>query len=279
MTARGIATLLAIAAALLAFAAPAAAQKDPCAPVRAQLLFDGKMQQQQQQQQQMQQQQVQQKALSSDLLFGGADTMLCLVEVLDGLKEKVREPELSFETSDLLLRASGAIRSILATQGQAAIREFRTHDDPDTISVLAFAARSADPGLRINATLVLADVIDNSTVCVPIDHLYDPSLLKSPGGESGRINLMGVVSVVAPWAYRENFDNIARLVGKLDGEIDPKGTKQAHDVLTNLEARLAFQKKGQAVSNMGQPLPPRERDCSRYVPLWANAGDAKNLVY
>ena len=85
-------------------------------------------------------------------------------------------PAIDDQTRGQLVRVTGAVRSILSTQGNSAIRSFRHFDSPETTIALAFAARSEDPNLRINATLILADVIDNSTVCVPIDHLYDPGL-------------------------------------------------------------------------------------------------------
>lgn len=262
-----LARLVVLGAMLAGATASARAQSaELCEPIRQQLLFPDLKG-------------MQQRALASDLLFGEVDTILCLVEILNGLKERVQSVQLDNETGDQLLRISGAIRSVLSTRGPSAIREFRRHDDPATASVLAFAARSPDPGLRINATLVLADVIDNSTVCVPIDHLYDPALLTSAGGESGRINLMGVVSVVAPWAYKENYANISRLTTKLRRDIGARGrAPQTEEVLTNLENRLAFQSKASKDPNMFRDLPGDERACAAYVPIWANA-DGRNLVY
>jgi hypothetical protein len=64
------------------------------------------------------------------------------------------------------------------------------------------------------STLILANVIDNTTVCVPIDHLYDPSI-----SINGRANLLSVVSVVAPWAYRQKYDNISKVQARISSTI------------------------------------------------------------
>jgi hypothetical protein len=253
--------LLALAAGMTLATAKVQAQSgDLCGAIREQLLFSDRLQKEQTQQS---------RHLSGDLLFGSSGTLRCLIEML-------REPGINVTSTDIdpiqghwLLRITGAIRSILTTRGTTAIREFRAVDDIATTSVLAFAARSADAGLRINATLVLADVIDDSTVCVPIDHLYDPSLTSSEGGASGRINLIGVVSVVAPWAYRPNFQNIERLLEKLNADVKGQDVAQTKEVIANLQERLDYQKKTQKVPNMNSDLPFDQQDCKLYRPMWA----------
>lgn len=254
--------LLALAAGMALAPAKAQAQGgDLCGAVREQLLFSDAQQKEQMQQN---------RSLSGDLLFGSSGTMRCLIEML-------REPGISVTSTEIdpiqghwLLRITGAIRSILTTRGTSAIREFRAVDDLATTSVLAFAARSADAGLRVNATLVLADVIDDSTVCVPIDHLYDPSLTSSEGGASGRVNLIGVVSVVAPWAYRPTYQNIERLLERLNADVKGQAdVAQTREVIANLKARLDFQKTSQKAPNMQSDLPFDQQDCVRYRPIWA----------
>lgn len=254
--------LLALAAGMALAPAKAQAQGgDLCGAVREQLLFSDAQQKEQMQQN---------RSLSGDLLFGSSGTMRCLIEML-------REPGISVTSTEIdpiqghwLLRITGAIRSILTTRGTSAIREFRAVDDLATTSVLAFAARSADAGLRVNATLVLADVTDDSTVCVPIDHLYDPALVASKDGEKARRNLIGVVSVVAPWAYRPTYQNIERLLERLNADVKGQAdVAQTREVIANLKARLDFQKTSQKVPNMQSELPFDQRDCLLYKPIWA----------
>lgn len=252
-------TLLALAAAMTLSQTKAWAQGgDLCGAIREQLLFANPSEQTQQK-----------RLLSGDYLFGTSGTIPCLVELLRDPGSSVDSAEIDSRKADRLLRITGAIRSILTTRGTTAIREFRAVDDLATTSVLAFAARSSDAGLRVNATLVLADVIDDSTVCVPIDHLYDPSLTSSEGGASGRINLIGVVSVVAPWAYRPNFQNIERLLEKLNADVKGQDVAQTKEVIANLQERLDYQKKTQKVPNMNSDLPFDQQDCMLYRPMWA----------
>ncbi|MDP3896415.1 MAG: hypothetical protein Q8Q62_07040 [Mesorhizobium sp.] len=262
MSGRALLLSLALIVAAQLAPSPALAQRgELCSSIREQLLFFDSPEQMQQK-----------RALSGDYLFGSSGTIGCLVEML-------REPGIATTSSEIdliqgewLLRITGAMRSILTTRGWSAIKDFRAVDDPSTTAVLAFAARSADAGLRVNATLVLADVIDDSTACVPIDHLYDTSQISTPQGASGRINLIGVVSVVAPWAYRPTFENIERLVAKLDADLaDQQDVKQTMEVLANLKARLDFQKKSQKAPNRLSELPFNQRDCMTYEPLWAGA--------
>jgi hypothetical protein len=124
--------------------------------------------------------------------------------------------------------------------------------------------------------LILANVIDNRTVCVPLDHLYDSRLGSKEIDYSvrGQANLMAVVSVVAPWAYRENYDNIQTMVNVLGPKIDPS-LKQTLDILKNIQTRLNSQTNE---NNKGVPLPDYAKDCAKYVPTWANANTV-NLKY
>lgn len=257
--------LLVVAVATSMTAGTVRAQKDEnCQQIRDSLLYgDPKMQSQQVQ------------GVAPDYLFAGRDTMRCLVDVLNEMRRSIHGIPLDDQTRGTLLRITGVVRSILSTQGAQAIQTFRRFDGVETASVLAFAARDDDPNLRINATLVLADVIDDATACVAIDHLYDPALLKSAGGESARINLVGVVSVVAPWGYRETYANIERLAEKLSADIrGQENVSQAAEVLANLKARLRFQK----APNRFAPLPGDMRDCAAYEPMWANT-QRQNLIY
>jgi hypothetical protein len=263
---------VAVCAALALWSAPAHAQKDFCGAVREQLMTAGEVQEPQQ----FHEQQPSKRALSGDVLFGSSGTIGCLVELLQAPGISMTSPDTDPIQREWLLRITGAMRSILATRGTSAIRDFRAADDLATTTVLAYAARSADAGLRVNATLVLADVIDDSTVCVPIDHLYDPDLLTPEGGTSGRINLIGVVSVVAPWAFRPTYENIRRLAAKLEADLDGKtDVRQASEVLANLKARLDFQQTSQKAPNMLSDLPSDLRACTAYQPLWAGP----SLVY
>src|SRR5262249_52959228 len=144
--------------------------------------------------------------------------------------------------------------------------------------VLSFGARSDDYNTRLNAMLVLSNVVDNTTVCAPIDHLYDAAALDQ-GTEAaikGRANLLAVISVVAPWAYKENFENIFNVqdywVRKISRS-DPK-LKQTVEILDNIKARLESQKSSGA--NRFVSIPENLQECKRkFTATWAPADKFK----
>jgi hypothetical protein len=138
------------------------------------------------------------------------------------------------------------------------IYAFRNSDDIATAAVLSYGARSDNVDLRVNSVLILANVIDNSTVCVPLTHLNDRSLLDSSNGINGRYNLLGIVSVVAPWALNENYYNMQNTVALIRRSVDPadQNLSGTLNLLTNIEQRLQSQKPN---SNKGVWLPDQDR--------------------
>jgi hypothetical protein len=116
--------------------------------------------------------------------------------------------------------------------------------------------------------LILANVVDNRTVCVEIDQLYDEKIGLTPFGVKGRANLLAVVSVVAPWAYRETYENIENMIDVITGTLDESdpAIQQTRDIVKNIDQRL---KRQTDESNKAQCLPADERDCYRYSPEWA----------
>jgi hypothetical protein len=86
-----------------------------------------------------------------------------------------------------------------ATDEPQAIDEFRDDDDLAVIETLVDMAALDDRGIRINATLILANVVDNTTLCALIDRLLAGNL-----SDNARYNLLQVVKVVASYARQEN---------------------------------------------------------------------------
>jgi hypothetical protein len=214
------------------------------------------------------------------------------MKVLAGLKGGALSVSLAPEVRSQLLSATGAIRAIISklntddenSRQNNNINEFialfRREDNLDIISVLTFGARSDNYEARSNSILILANVVDNSTVCVPLDHLWDPNIGK-PDGEKdypvrGRANLLGVVSVVAPWAYRENYENIKRVKDEIfNKRIDRSDVnlKQTIDILNNIQVRLDSQTNS---TNRTVPLPAElKRECAAYVPRFATKEQLK----
>jgi hypothetical protein len=212
----------------------------------------------------------------------------CLVLTLEDLKGPIERGPTQ-ETWPQFVRATAMIRIIIANNERKeaggaetlnpAVQEFRKHANLDAASSLVYGARMADDDARLNGTLVLGNVVDNQTVCVPLDHLYDPALGSNATGYHvrGRANLLGVVSVVAPWAYKENYANIRTLWQYMSNELeavkDRSDLKQTFEIVNNIKARLDFQdeaaSKGQPV-NKNTSLSERHLDaCKFYRKRWA----------
>jgi len=202
----------------------------------------------------------------------------CLVSALEKLKAEMDSPNFSPVVRAKFLRATGAVRTIMAINNspeeklRKVIEEFRKANSPDVASVLSFGARSDDYNTRLNAMLVLSNVVDNTTVCAPIDHLYDAGALDQGTGAAikGRANLLAVVSVVAPWAYKENYANISNVREFWSKKIPPNDPKfkQTLEILENIRARLDSQKS--SGSNRFVPIPEDLQKCKRkFTARWA----------
>ena len=183
----------------------------------------------------------------------------CLVDVLRDLGQRISSVK-DVDTPQIqlpLLSATSALRRLIATANggnelkydagnlKGFISLFREVDDINVVSALSYAARSSEKDLRLNAVLILGNIIDNSTVCVPLTHLNDSSLLDTPGGENGRANLLGVISVVVPWAYKENYESITSTAAALETALTDKAdTLQTQRILNNVKTRSLSQNKG-----------------------------------
>ena len=218
-------------------------------------------------------------AVVPDRLLSDTDTAIfCLVAVTRKMNSEVGPRGLPPDTAQGLLSATAALRVLMtrgttvSDQGRANpaaladfIAKFRAADDVEVASVLSYGARSDLYDLRLNSVLILGNVIDNSTVCAPLAHLNDPGLLDYPNGINGRANLLGVISVVAPWAYKENFENITRTTQAIKASIqdgDPN-LKSTSATLANISARLSSQ-TGSSNKNVLLPVEWR-RACATFV--------------
>ncbi len=220
------------------------------------------------------------------LLANWQAALPCLVKIVERLAAKVDLPKFKPDVQSQFLSTTGAIRSIIAGINSAdrkivtgtstaemrentdrGIREFieafRSLDNLEVTTVLSYGARSDERDVRSNALLILANVIDNSTLCVPLDHLYDPQI-----NMNGRANLLAVVSVVASWAYRENYDNIRKMYEFFSPKItnDPD-VRQTREILDNIKKRLNSQTPN---SNKSVNINPKDgAACKNYRPNWA----------
>lgn len=218
--------------------------------------------------------------LSDKILIGDWQTASkCLIEIIGTLKDDIRNNR----RLDQFIRATGGLRIIIGdserpAQANRVISWIRQNANLDMASSLAYGARSGSDNARLNSVLVFGNVVDNRTVCVPIDHLYDPAIKDiRPTPENsaqirGRANLLAIVAVVAPWAYSENYKNIERVfeevsksVGENQGNYELKGT---YDILKKLQERLEYQ-KNLPHPPMRDSIPAEHALCKKYTPTWA----------
>jgi hypothetical protein len=214
------------------------------------------------------------------LLADWKTAVKCLKRDLEGLKGIAEATSLPQATRNQFLSSTGAIRAIISKLNKddenakttasldEFIKLFREKENLEAIIVLTFGVRSDNYQARSNSLLILANVIDNTTVCVPLDHLWDKNLGVLDKDQDypirGRANLLSVVSVVAPWAYKENFINIKTVKDSIFNSIDKADPtlKQTVDILNNIEARLGAQTND---TNKNINLPDElKRDCKTY---------------
>src|SRR5262249_9087360 len=134
------------------------------------------------------------------------------------------------------------VKTILANHNQAIVL-FRRCDSVRVIKPLIWAARGNDQALRINATSILANVLDNTTVCFALHHLRDPNI-----SASGRINLLGASAAVAGYAYKENviaMTSVLEFLAKNSG----KDVSQTMKLANELQGRI------QRSANRDTPIP------------------------
>ena len=111
------------------------------------------------------------------------------------------------------IRPNAAIESELQLLNEqvtstADIVTFRKYDDLNTTTNLSILAADESRSIRIKATLIMAQSVDNTTVCAVIDRLIvDDSM--SP---EGRSNLLQVVRTVSQYATLEVRDLIYKAI-------------------------------------------------------------------
>jgi len=212
------------------------------------------------------------------LLSDRRTALACLVRIIARVAPLEGSDQFDTMTLNRFLAATSAIRMFIV---DAALRDKKAgrndnftefsvdFGDVDSVEVtqgLSYGLRQANSDAQSNALHILVNVIDNTSLCVPLDHLYDPRL-----DVRGRANLLAVVSVVAPRAFAENFDNICRMLDHV--EKDTTMPPQTARIVKTVRGQLARQTDR---SNQSAPLPPGlERACRSYRPRWAGA----NLKY
>jgi len=138
------------------------------------------------------------------------------------------------------------------------IEEFRSNDDQKVISRLASLASADDSGLRFNAASILANVTDNTTLCVVLEKILDRNI-----DVAARFNLLQTAKVVSTFSTRDNSYWIRSTVNQVrswsEGRKDSDRTLQ---VLSQIEQLLDTQKEQFRVSSLPILAPTQYRNAS-----------------
>jgi hypothetical protein len=124
-----------------------------------------------------------------------------LMEAVNGFDGKQIDTGLSKDDLDFFTRVTDVLRSIVVNY-RLSIQKFRELDDQKTSRPLIWAARSSHRELRINATFIMANVADNTNVCIILNHLRQNDI-----SGDGIVNLLQIVGAVASYIYKENFQD------------------------------------------------------------------------
>ena len=202
-----------------------------------------------------------------DKVLVAPDSTECLVRVLERSTATVTFPDPPPDERDRLNRTVAALNRQIEMWDIDAINEIRKFDDTSIASMLAFGATSEDRPTRLNAGLLLVNVVDNSTVCVVMDHLADPALAAGTDvAYNGRMNLISVVSVVAPWATQSNYKNMRRLIPYMRDQLSKEKDMSRTSALLDLfEQRLDFQ-----VNMPGRFDDEDLASCRAWKPIWGD---------
>jgi hypothetical protein len=111
-------------------------------------------------------------------------------------------------------RAITDVQRTIILNKEGAIQKFRTTDNNRATRALVWASRASDRDLRLNATYILADVTDNTNVCIVFHHLRDRNL-----SANGRVNLLQVAATVAGYSYKENVSAAMKTIEILRGNL------------------------------------------------------------
>ena len=165
----------------------------------------------------------------------------CLVPIIATMNNTMRADFVRADTRAKFLSATGAIRTMANMISSAEVAngktippkadietiakfntEFQRAANIDTYSVLVTGARSDDYDMRLSAILVLGNIIDEKYACIPLVQILDPNLQAASYLVKARANLLGMLSRIAPFVYKEDFANITNILNLIVGAMKIK---------------------------------------------------------
>jgi hypothetical protein len=165
----------------------------------------------------------------------GKDALPALMAAIPQLLRRNAEPSTWPSTQrDVAIVLTDVIRAILSDDRPSILR-FRQCTTDAIIKPLTWAARGDNQRLRVSAANILANVVDNTTVCIVLHHLRDTNI-----STNGRANLLGVTNSMASYAYRENVTDISKTLEIVNAQIgSTPGLDQSRSIVRDIYSPLA----------------------------------------
>jgi hypothetical protein len=165
----------------------------------------------------------------------GKDALPALMAAIPQFLRRNAEPSTWPSTQrDVAIVLTDVIRVILSNDSPSILR-FRQCTTDAIIKPLTWAARGDNQRLRVNSANILANVVDNTTVCIVLHHLRDTNI-----STNGRANLLGVTNSMASYAYRENVNEIGKTLEIVNAQIGASiGFDQSRIIIRDIYSRLA----------------------------------------
>jgi hypothetical protein len=214
-------------------------------------------------------------AIPDSLLTNWNTAIECMFAELPQIDDRLRLDRQNEVARSRLLAITAALRKIVTRQSDAGkqglldfIKVGREFDNIGVASALTFGATDELTDMRLNSMLVFTNIVDNTTVCVPLTHLNDVTITERKDGVKARANLLGIVTVVAPWAYKENYASIeatTRAVAS-DVKVAPAGLETTQKIIENIFSRLGSQQpNGNKSANLDRLGAGLTKSCTDYV--------------
>jgi hypothetical protein len=228
----------------------------------------------------------------------------CLVPIIATMNNTMRADSVRADTRAKFLSATGAIRTMANMISAAEVAngktippkadidtiakfntEFQRAANIDTYSVLVTGARSDDYDMRLSAILVLGNIIDEKYACIPLVQILDPNLQAASYLVKARANLLGMLSRITPFVYKEDFANITNILNLIVVPPEDHSLEKTRQILENIRQRLNYQTKqpppGSPEPNATVPLQHEYKDrCIKYMETYPATDQMKaNIKY
>jgi hypothetical protein len=235
------------------------------------------------------------------LLTNWRAAIACLVPLVAGMNDTLKSGSVDAKTRAKYLSAVGAIRAIgtkigAGEEANNALQsdqrnpsvdtiamfqaEFRKVQSIDVFAVLTAGARSDNYDMRLTSILVLGNIIDERFACVPLVQIFDPVLDSAEYAINAKANILGMLSRVAPFVYKEDYANVRNVKAAISKVVPPNDSRfaQTRLILDNIEQRLNAQTDA---SNRGVNLDRDAKEkCMKYMAAYPATEQMKaNIKY